>query len=106
VVGKLKWPEKHRPVAGVDPWVELKKHVNELYWGEREREGPGAGKETMFRGVAVIGCVLRQRNGIAGELFLNTGGAWAFDDKEPEVARALAEQLRAAADELEREAGS
>ena len=93
-------------VVGVSPWKELRKHVNELYWGDRECEGPPAAKETAYRGIVVIGCVITQAPGIAGALELRTGGAWTWDDKEPEVARALAEQLRAAADALEREASS
>lgn len=99
-------PKNMRKVPGLDPWVELRKHVNELYWGDRERDGPPAAKDTCYRGVVVLGCVIMQKPGIAGELVLTTGGAWTFDDKQPEVALALAEQLRAAADKLEREAGS
>jgi hypothetical protein len=102
----IRLPAKARGVMGVDPWLELKKHVNELYWGDRERDGPPAAKLTMFRGVVVIGAVIKQEPGIAGELYLGTGGAWTWDDKQPEIARALAEQLRLAADALEKEAGS
>lgn len=102
----LRLPKNARQAPGFDPWRELKKHVNELYWGDRERDGPPAAKDTAFRGVVVLGCVIGQKPGIAGELVLRTGGAWTFDDKEPEVARALAEQLRDAADALDREAGS
>lgn len=103
---RLRMPKNPHGVMGVNPWRELKKHVNELYWGDRECDGPPAAKETMYRGVVVIGCVITQDPGFAGELSLLTGGAWTWDDKEPEVARALAEQLRAAAEALEREAGS
>lgn len=99
-------PKNMRPVPGLDPWVELQKHANELYWGHRECVGPPAMKDTAYRAVAVLGCVIGQKPGIAGELVLRTGGAWTFDDQQPEVARALAEQLREAADALEREAGS
>lgn len=102
----LHMPKNPRGVAGVNPWRELRKHVNELYWGDRECEGPPAAKDTMYRGVVVVGAVITQEPGLAGVLSLHTGGAWTWDDKEPEVARALAEQLRAAADALEREAGS
>ena len=99
-------PKNGRQAPGSEPWIECKKHANEMYWGDRECDGPPAVKDTMFRGVVVIGCVLAQKAGIAGELVLQVGGAWAFDDKQPEVARALAAQLRATADKLEREAGS
>jgi hypothetical protein len=99
-------PKHPRAVTGVHPWKELRKHVNELYWGDRECDGPPAAKDTMYRGVVVIGAVITQDPGFAGALSLCTGGAWTWDDKEPEVARALAEQLRAAADALEREAAS
>jgi hypothetical protein len=102
----LRLPMKARRVAGVDPWKELHKHVNELYWGDRERSGPPAAGVTMYRGVVIVGCVLAQKPEVAGELFLRTGGSWTWDDKQPEVARALAEQLRLAADALEKEAGS
>lgn len=102
----LRLPKDAREVPGVDPWVELKKHVNELYWGDRERDGPPAAGVTAYRGVVVIGAVIAKEPGFAGELFLRTGGAWSFDDKQPEVALALAEQLREAADALERDAGS
>jgi len=102
----LRLPSDARMVPGVDPWNELQKHVNELYWGDRERSGPPAAKATAYRGVVVIGCVLARKPGIAGGLVLSTGGAWTFDDHQPEVARALAEQLREAADALEREASS
>ena len=94
------------PAEMAAPWVECKKHANEMYWGDRDRDGPPAAKETMFRGAVVIGCVIMQKPGVAGQLFLRTGGAWTIDDKEPEVARALAQQLRATADALEKEAGS
>lgn len=47
-----------------------------------------------------------ERSRVIFGLVLRTGGAWTFDDKQPEVALALAEQLREAADALEREAGS
>src|SRR5688572_5800459 len=66
----LRVPKDGRMVPGVDPWKELHKHVNELYWGDRDRDGPPAAKVTMFRGVVVIGCVLAKRNEVAGELFL------------------------------------
>lgn len=99
-------PQDARRVAGAQPWLELKKHVNELYWGDRERDGPPAAKPTAYRGVVVIGCVIAEKPGLAGDLVLRTGGAWTFDDQQPEVAIALAEQLRAAADALEKEAGS
>ena len=102
----LRLPKSPRAAPGFDPWRELKRHVNELYWGDRERDGPPAAKDTAFRGVVVLGCVIAQKPGIAGELVLRTGGAWTFDDKQPETAIALAEALRAAADSLEREAGS
>jgi hypothetical protein len=100
----LKKPPQARGVMGIDPWAECKKISLEMYWGNRE--GPPATKLTMFRGCVVVGCVLRQKPGIDGELFLSTGGSWTIDDKQPEVARALAEQLRATADQLEKEAGS
>jgi hypothetical protein len=102
----LRLPKDARRVAGAKPWDELHKHVNELYWGDRERSGPPAAGVTPFRGVVVIGCVLAQRTDLAGELVLRTGGVFTFDDQQPEVARALAAQLREAADALEREAGS
>lgn len=102
----LHLPKDARRVAGLDPWEELHKHVNELYWGDRERNGPPAAGVTPYRGVVIIGCVLAQKPDVAGELFLRTGGSWTYDDKQPEVARALAEQLREAADALERKAGS
>lgn len=102
----IRLPKDARQAPGVNPWEELHKHVNELYWGDREQSGPPAAKPTAYRGVVVIGCVIAQRPGFAGELSLETGGSWTFDDKQPEVARALAEQLRAAADALDREAGS
>ncbi len=102
----LKLPDAARRVLGFDPWRELKRHVNELYWGDRELDGPPAAKDTAYRGVVIVGCVLQQRPGFAGELFLKTSGAWVWDDKQPEVALALAEQLRIAADRLEKEAGS
>ncbi len=101
----LRLPKNARELVGVNPFAELGAHVNELYWGDRERTGPPAAGPTPFRGVVVIGCILQKRPGVAGELSLVTGGSWTFDDQQPEVARALAEQLRAAADELEREAG-
>lgn len=100
----LKKPKHARGVMGVDPWEECKKISLEMYWGNPN--GPPATKPTMFRGAVVVGCVLRQEPGIDGKLFLSTGGSWTIDDQEPEVARALAEQLRATADALEREAGS
>ncbi len=99
-------PKNARRVTGLNPWLELKKHVNELYWGDRERDGPPPAKDTAYRGVVVLGCIIAQKPGIAGEIVLRTGGAWTFDDQEPEVARALAASLRDAADSLEREAGS
>lgn len=99
-------PKDARRVAGAKPWAELQKHVNELYWGDRECSGPPAAKPTAYRGVVVIGCVIAEKPGFAGELFLTTGGSWTFDDQQPEVARALAAQLREAADALDREAGS
>ena len=102
----LRMPKNPHGVVGVNPWNELKKHVNELYWGDRECAGPPAAKDTMYRGVVVIGCVITQDAGLAGVLSLRTGGAWTWDDQQPEVARALAEQLREAADALEREAAS
>jgi len=102
----IRLPKDARRVSGAQPWVELHKHVNELYWGDRDRDGPPAAKPTAFRGVVVIGCVVVQAPGVAGELALGTGCAWTWDDKNPEVARALAEQLREAADALDREAGS
>jgi hypothetical protein len=102
----LHLPKDARRVAGAKPWDELHKHVNELYWGDRECNGPPAVKPTAYRGVVVMGCVIVQKPGIAGDLVLATGGSWTFDDKEPEVARALAAQLREAADALDREAGS
>lgn len=74
--------------------------------GDREQSGPPATKVTMYRGVVIIGCVLAKKPDVAGELFLRTGGSWTFDDTQPEVARALAKQLRLAADTLEKEAGS
>lgn len=101
----LRLPKDARRAPGVNPWEELHKHVNELYWGDRERTGPPA-KPTAYRGVVVIGCVITERNGFAGELALATGGSWTVDDQQPEVALALADQLRATADALEREAGS
>ncbi len=100
----LKKPPKARGVMGVDPWVECKKISQEMYWGNPD--GPPATKLTIFRGAVVVGCVLRQKPGIDGELFLSTGGAWTIDDKQPEVALALAKQLRATADALEKEAAS
>lgn len=99
-------PKNARGVAGVNPWKELRRHVNELYWGDRERTGPPAAKATIYRGVVVIGAVITGEPGLLGALSLRTGGAWTWDDKEPAVARALAEQLREAADALDREAGS
>lgn len=102
----LRLPKEAREVAGLDPWEELHKHVNELYWGDRERNGPPAAGVTPYRGVAIVGCVLAKKGGVAGELSLRTGGSWTYDDTQPEVARALADQLRAAADALEKEAGS
>lgn len=102
----LRTPKNARQVPGLNPWLELKKHVNELYWGDRDRDGPPAAADTAYRGVVVIGAVIAQKPGVAGELVLRTGGAWTFDDKQPEVAKALAEQLREAADPLDREAGS
>ncbi len=102
----LHLPKDARRLTGVKPWDELQKHVNELYWGDRECDGPPAAKPTAYRGVVVIGCVITVAPGLAGALELRTGGAWTFDDKEPEVARALAAQLREAADQLERDAGS
>lgn len=102
----LRLPKNARQAPGADPWGECKKHCNEMYWGDRERDGPPAAKDTAFRGVVVIGCVIAQRPGLAGELVLRTGGAWTVDDTQPEVALALAEQLRETADRLEREAGS
>jgi hypothetical protein len=102
----IKLPKDGREVHGAKPWTELQKHVNELYWGDRECAGPPAAKPTAYRGVCVIGVVIAKRPDFAGELELRTGGAWTFDDEQPEVARALAQQLRDAADALEREAGS
>lgn len=101
----LRLPKNARRAPESKPWQECRKHVNELYWGDREREGPPAAKVTPFRAVAVIGCVMAAKN-LTGELVLQTGGAWSFDDSQPEVAKALAAALRAAADELDREAGS
>jgi hypothetical protein len=100
----LKKPPKARGVVGVDPWAECKKLSMTMYWGNPD--GPPATKLTMFRGCVVIGCVMAQKPGIDGELCLRTGGSYTIDDKQPEVARALAEQLRETADALEREAGS
>lgn len=102
----IRLPKNARPAPGFDPWKELRKHVNELYWGDRDRDGPPAVKPTAYRGVVIVGCVIARNPALAGELMLKTGGSWTWDDKQPEVARALAEQLRAAADQLEREAGS
>lgn len=102
----LRLPKDARKAPESRPWEECRKHVNELYWGDRERTGPPAAKVTPFRAIAVIGCVLAQENTLAGELVLQTGGAWSFDDSQPEVAKALAEALRDAADALDREAGS
>jgi hypothetical protein len=102
----IRMPKNGRGRPGFNPWEELHKHVNELYWGDRERSGPPAAKDTAYRGVVIIGCVIAQKNGVAEELVLRTGGSWTWDDKQPEVAIALAEQLREAADRLEREAGS
>lgn len=102
----LRNPDKAREVPGADPWGECQKHVNEMYWGDRDCYGPPPAKDTMFRGVVVVGAVIGRKGGFAGELVLRTGGAWTFDDKQPEVAQALAEQLREVADALDREAGS
>jgi hypothetical protein len=102
----LRLPKDARKAPDAKPWEELQKHANELYWGDRERSGPPAAAVTPFRGVVLIGCVMAQRNDLAGELVLRTGGVFTFDDKQPEVARALAEQLRETADALDREAGS
>lgn len=100
----LKPPKDAREVHQTQPFEPLKRIANELYWGNPE--GVPAGHISQWRGVVVIGCVLAKKPGAFGELFLKTGGAWTVDDKEPEVSRALAEQLRDAADRLEREAGS
>lgn len=106
MAGNLRLPKDARRVPNVDPWEELHKHVNELYWGDREQNGPPAAKATAYRAVAVIGCVIAEKPGFAGELVLSTGGSWTFDDQQPETALALAAQLREAADMLERKAGS
>ena len=42
--------------------------MNELYWGDRECDGPPAAKDTMYRGVVVIGCIITQAPGLAGVL--------------------------------------
>ncbi len=102
----LRLPKETRRAPGFDPWKELHKHANELYWGDREQSGPPAAKPTAYRAIAVIGCVIAEKHGFAGELVLSTGGSWTFDDEQPETALALAAQLREAADALEREAGS
>lgn len=102
----IRLPNNAKMRPGFNPWVELKKHVNELYWGDREREGPPAAKATAYRSIVVLGCVITQDSSFAGELMLTTGGAWAFDDKQPETALALADALRSAADALEKEVGS
>lgn len=85
------------------PFEPLKRVANELYWGNPE--GTPSGHVSPWRGVVVVGCIMAKGLGVAGEVFLRTGGAWSVDDKNPEVSRALAEQLRACADRLEREAG-
>lgn len=102
----LRLPKDAKRIPGLDPWQELGKHVNELYWGDRERTGPPAAGVTPYRGVVIVGCVMAQKPGIAGELYLRTGGAWTFDDTQPEVAKALAAALRDAADVLDREGGA
>lgn len=101
----LKKPPKSRGVMGVDPWAKCKAIAQEMYWGNPEGD-PAKVKPTIFRGAVVVGCVLAQKPGIDGELFLRTGGSWTIDDQQPEVALALAAQLRETADRLEREAGS
>lgn len=60
----LKLPKDARRAPGAKPWLELKKHVNELYWGDRERDGPPAAKPTAYRGVVVIGCVIAESRGL------------------------------------------
>lgn len=101
----LKKPKNARGVMGINPFEECKAIAQTMYWGNPEGD-PARGTPTKWRGAVVIGCVLAQKPGIDGELFLRTGGSWSIDDKQPEVAYALAAQLRATADALEKEAGS
>jgi len=86
------------------PWDECQKAMNKLYYGD-ENINDGPGKESMFRGVVVMGVVLAQPEP-GGELVASAGGTWVFDPREPRYALVLAERLRLLADELEREAAS
>jgi hypothetical protein len=97
-------PKDARRRPDAKPWQECKKAVNKLYYGDENIDAP-PGKDSMFRGVVVVGCVLAERT-VGGELVASTGGAYTFDPQEPGYALALAAQLRAMADALEREAGS
>lgn len=100
---KYQLPKNAKARPGADPWRECKRVANWLYYGDAEIDD-GPGEPTMFRGVVVVGVVLALDKD--GETCARTGGVWTFDPKEPRYALALAEQLRATADRLEREAAS
>lgn len=97
-------PKDARRRPDSKPWVECKKAVNKLYYGD-ENVDDGPGKDSMFRGVVVVGCVLASPEP-GGELVAVAGGAWVYDPNEPRYASVLAARLRLLADELDREAGS
>lgn len=101
----LKKPKNAKGLVGINPFDECKAIAQTMYWGNPEGD-PSKVKPSKWQGVVVIGCVLMQKPELDGELFLRTGGSWTINDQSPEVARALAEQLRETADALEREAGS
>lgn len=99
----LRPPKDAKASYQAAPFEPLKRIANELYWGNPE--GTPSGHVTPWRGIVIVGCVMAKEPGALSEIFLRTGGAWSVDDKNPDVSRALAEQLRACADKLEREAG-
>ena len=97
-------PKNARRRPDAKPWTECKKAVNKLFYGDESIDAP-PGKDSMFRGVVVVGCVLAEPT-LGGEMVATAGGAWAYDTQEPRYALVLAARLRLLADELEREAGS
>lgn len=99
-------PKDYRRTHCADPWLECVKAKNRLFYGDENHvEGSGNAKTTIYRGVVVLGCVLRARD-FTGESFAVAGGAYGYDPRNPEYLKVMAAQLRQTADDLERLAGS
>lgn len=100
----IRLPPNTRRRANQFPGEELKKACNKLYYGDENISEP-PGKDSMFRGVVVVGAVLAVPEP-GGDPVVTCGGLWTVDPTEPEYCRMLANYLRELADTLEREAGS